>query len=43
MNNYETPNLLQTFLKRVLLGPYARYEQRKRKSKIDTLTNIVAQ
>ena len=29
MNNYEIPNLLQTFLKWVWLGPYDRYEQRK--------------
>ena len=29
MNNYEIPNLLQTFLKWVWLGAYDRYEQRK--------------
>ena len=43
MNNYETPNLLQTFLKWVLLGPYDRYEQRKRMSKIVALAIIITQ
>ena len=42
-NNYETPNLLQTFLKWVLLGPYDRHKQRKRMSKIDPLTSIITQ
>ena len=43
MNNYGTPNFFQTFLKLVLLEPYDRYEQRKRMSKIDTLTSIIMQ
>ena len=43
MNNYETPIFLQAFLKWVLLGPYDRSEQKKRMSKIDTLTSIIMQ
>ena len=41
MNNYETANLLQIFLKWVLLGHYDRYE--KRMSKIDTSASIITQ
>ena len=41
MNNYETPNLLQTFLKWVFLWvSYDRYEK-KMMLKIDTLTSII--
>ena len=43
MDNCETPNLLLTLLKWVLLGPYDRYEERKRVSKIDISTCIITQ